>query len=360
MSSIKDQPEFAARSTGYEAVEGVIMSIRIRRHDKTSIIRKFNMTDLHGLHRMICETIDASYLQLYPPRAVAFFKEQHSEEKIAERSAVGEILVLISERDGSIMATGALIGSEIIGVFVCPDYHRQSYGKAIMTHLERIALEKGISKLSLSISLPSRQFYERLGYKVLAERVLDVGGGEFLKYWSGEKELRPRDGQKSNMATVEIVKTADDTVAVDELLWRVLWQPLGLPRNIRNKFSIDGKKIELAVKENGQIVGGLVAVWTAENEIELRHLAVDPSHQRKGIGHSLVTELFRIVSVILCHRIHTIARNTSADFFSGLGFRSVPDKTPEHPVFLNHGITFEFMERIVEQLLPTDARPSRG
>lgn len=328
--------------------------------ENTSIIRKFNITDLHGLHRMICEAIDASYSQLYPPRAVAFFKKHHSKRKIAERSAVGEILVLISERDGSIVATGALVGPEIIGVFVCPDYQRQSYGKAIMTHLERTAIGKGILKLSLSISLPSRRFYERLGYKVLAERTLDVGGGEFLKYWHGEKELHPRARQKFNMATVEIVKTADDAAEVDELLWRALWQPLGLPRNIRNKFSIDGKKIELAVKENGQIVGGLVAVWTAEKEIELRHLAVDSNHQRKGIGHSLVTELFRIVSVKLCHRIHTIARNTSVEFFSGLGFRSVPGKVPEHPVFLKHGITFEFMERIVEQLLPADTRTSRG
>lgn len=327
--------------------------------ENTSIIRKFNITDLHALHRMICETIDASYSQLYPPRAVSFFKEHHSEGKIAERSAVGEILVFISERDGSIMATGALIGSEIIGVFVCPDYQRQNYGKAIMTHLEQIAMEKGILKLSLSISLPSMQFYERLGYKILAERVIDVGGGEFLKYWSGEKELHRRDGQKFNIATVEIVKTVDDAAEVDELLWRVLWQPLGLPRNTRNKFSIDGKKIELAVKENGLVVGGLVAVWTAENDIELRHLAVDSSHQRKGIGHSLVTELFRIVSGKLCHRIHTIARNTSAEFFSGLGFRSVPGKTPEHPVFLKHGVTFQFMERIVDQLLPTDARTAR-
>ena len=316
--------------------------------ENPDLIRQFNITDLHGLHRMICETIDASYSQIYPPRAVSFFKEHHSEGKITERSAVGEILVLTSERDGSIMATGALIGSEIIGVFVCPNYQRQSYGKAIMTHLEQIAMDKGISKLSLSISLPSRQFYERLGYKVLAERFLDVGGGEFLKYWSGEKELHRKDGQKFDMATVEIVKTAGGTAEVDDLLWNVLWQPLGLPRNIRNNFSIDGKKIELAVKENGQIVGGLVAVWTAEKEIELRHLAVDSSHQGKGIGHSLVTELFRIVSVKLCHRINTIARNTSAEFFRGLGFQSVPGKMPEHPVFLKHGITFEFMERIVE------------
>lgn len=151
-----------------------------------------------------------------------------------------------------------------------------------------------------------------------------------------------------NMATVEPVTTAGDAEEMDELLWRVLWQPLGLPFDIRGQFNIDGEKIELSAKENGQIVGGLVAVWTADNEIELRHLAVSSSTQRKGIGRCLVTELYHIASVKMCHRIHTIARNTSVGFFREVGFRTTPGRKPEHPVFLAHGITFDLLERIVE------------
>ncbi len=157
--------------------------------DVTTMIREFNATDLLPLHRMICETIDASYPVIYPPRAVMFFKEHHSIREITKRSSAGKILLLISEQDGSILATGSIIGSEIAGVFVSHAHQRQGYGKAIMARLEQMAKYNGISKLTLSISLPSKQFYERLGYKVLAERVIDVGGGERLKYWPGEKEL---------------------------------------------------------------------------------------------------------------------------------------------------------------------------
>lgn len=303
---------------------------------------------------MICEIIDASYSGVYPPRAVAFFKEHHSEKKIVERSAVGEILVLISERDGSILATGSLTGFEIVGVFVRPDHQRQGYGKSVMTKLEQTAMEKGITELSLSISLPSKQFYEHLGYKVFEECVLDVGEGECLKYWSGKKKLHTRDSQEVNKTSVEILKTACDTAEMDELLWSVLWQPLGLPRDIRSNFNLDGEKIELAAKENGQVVGGLVAVWTADNEIELRHLAVASGAQRKGIGRALVTELYRIASVKMCHRLHTIARNTSAGFFREVGFEAAQGHPPEHPVFLEHGITFVLMERIVEPAAQPD------
>ena len=151
------------------------------------------------------------------------------------------------------------------------------------------------------------------------------------------------------MATVETVNTTADAADLDELLWRILWQPLGFPRDVRSKFTTDGEKLEVAAKKNGEIVGGLVAVWTTGKEIELRHLAVASNAQGKGVGRRLVTELSRIATSKKCYRIYTIARKTSVGFFHELGFRSAPGQAPEHPIFLKHGITFELMEKIVEQ-----------
>ena len=68
------------------------------------------------------------------------------------------------------------------------------------------------------------------------------------------------------MATVETVNTTADAADLDELLWRILWQPLGFPRDVRSKFTTDGEKLEVAAKKNGEIVGGLVAVWTTGKE----------------------------------------------------------------------------------------------
>lgn len=96
---------------------------------------------------------DTSYSDVYPPRAVEFFKDYHSEKRIEERSVAGEILVM-AEHD-SILATGSLVGNEISGVFVYPVCQRQGYGKAIMSELERRAKAKGLSEISLSVSLPS-------------------------------------------------------------------------------------------------------------------------------------------------------------------------------------------------------------
>ena len=128
---------------------------------------------------------------MYPPRAVQFFKEHHSEEKIAGRSAVGDILLLVAEQDVSILATGALVDAQVIGVFVHPDHQCKGYGKVIMAKLEKLARAKALQRIALSISLPSRKFYEHCGYEVLEECAIDAGEGEHLKYWPGEKLLPP-------------------------------------------------------------------------------------------------------------------------------------------------------------------------
>ncbi len=151
------------------------------------MIRTFHETDLHSLCRMICDTIDISYSDAYPARAIQFFKEYHSEERIMERSKRGEILIV--ESGGSIVATGALTANEIQAVFVRPDNQGQGYGKLIISELESRAKVKGLSEVVLSISLPSRKFYESLEYEVLNECSLDVGDGQHLDYWKGRKVL---------------------------------------------------------------------------------------------------------------------------------------------------------------------------
>ncbi len=93
------------------------------------------------------------------------------------------------EQDGSIMATGSLVHAEIVGVFVHPGHQRQGLGKAIMVELETRARARGLSEVSLSVSLPSKEFYEHLGYEVLTECSLDVGEGQYLNYWLGKKTL---------------------------------------------------------------------------------------------------------------------------------------------------------------------------
>ena len=44
-----------------------------------------------------------------------------------------------------------------------------------------------------------------------------------------------------------IVETPQEAEELDQLLWEVLWKPLGFPRDIRQMFKIDGESIELVI-----------------------------------------------------------------------------------------------------------------
>ena len=139
---------------------------------------------------------------------------------------------------------------------------------------------------------------------------------------------------------------------LERLLWNTLWKPLGLPRDIRESFKLEGEEFQLIAKAHGRCVGGLVGVWTGRHDVELRHLAVAHDAQKRGVGKRLVTVTLEMVAAKGCSRVYTIARNTSVDFFKKLGFRTTADPAPEHPAFKRHGIVFAPMETLIEHTTP--------
>lgn len=151
-------------------------------------IRDFSEADIGCLERLIHDTIDASYQLIYPQQAINFFKGFHSTDKIKERAEKGKTIVL--EKDRELIGTGSVIDGEILGVFIKPAYQKQGYGTLLMAELERIAAAKNCSKISLSVSLPSRQFYERLGYSNFRGCAIEVKNGKLLDYWKASKSLR--------------------------------------------------------------------------------------------------------------------------------------------------------------------------
>lgn len=154
-----------------------------------TVIRRFENQDLAALSQLIHDTIDISYTEVYPPKAVAFFKSFHSEEKILERCQSGTVLVM--EEEGVLVGTGSLVDGAIFAVFVDPRRQKGGLGKALMNALENAAIEAGVTQSRLDISLPSRRFYEGLGYVVTEEMSRDLGDGQRLDFWKATKKLTP-------------------------------------------------------------------------------------------------------------------------------------------------------------------------
>ena len=150
-------------------------------------IRAFEESDVAALRRLICDTIDVSYAPVYPPKALDFFKAFHAEEKVRERAQRGTVLV--TEANGALIATGSLLEGEIFAVFVHPGRQGEGLGKALMERLEGDARTAGVTESVLSVSLPSKRFYEGLGYEIIEERSRDLGDGQRLDFWKATKRL---------------------------------------------------------------------------------------------------------------------------------------------------------------------------
>ncbi len=176
------------RKTDIAVPSSLRQAVRMNRHSDM-IIRPYEKGDLSALNNLIYRTIEISYREAYPSRAIDFFKQFHSEEEIIKRTTSGTVLVV--EQNGELIATASLDGAEIFAVFVDPDRQGAGLGKKLMELLENQARKDGVIETVLSISLPSRRFYEGLGYQVVEERSRGLGNDQTLKFWKAEKRILP-------------------------------------------------------------------------------------------------------------------------------------------------------------------------
>jgi GNAT superfamily N-acetyltransferase len=150
-------------------------------------MRKFKKTDLANVKRLIHKTIDTCYSGIYCAEAVKFFKDWHYDRKILKNAKEGYTIVL--EENSRIIGTGTIVGDEIMRVFVDPAFQKRGFGKLIMSELEQKAVSTGIDLVKLDASLPSKKFYESLGYGVLDETFLELEDNKRLDYYKMQKTL---------------------------------------------------------------------------------------------------------------------------------------------------------------------------
>lgn len=150
-------------------------------------IRVFEPSDLRAVKSLIYNTIDVCYTHVYCKEAVRFFKDWHCDDRILKGAKEGHTIVLV--RNKQIIGTGTILGDEIMRVFVSPAFQGRGYGKIIMRRLEEKAISLGIKAVKLDASLPSKEFYDCLGYTTLEETFLEVENNKRLDFYKMEKVL---------------------------------------------------------------------------------------------------------------------------------------------------------------------------
>ncbi|MDY9924855.1 GNAT family N-acetyltransferase [Methanosarcina sp.] len=113
--------------------------------------------DIETLERLIYETIDAYYSDIYPCEAVDYFKEYQNTENILNDVLKEYCLILTCGKE--IIGTGTLLDSNARRVFIKLLYQKVGLGKRVMHGLEDKAVEEGVRMLDLGSSLVSYPFY---------------------------------------------------------------------------------------------------------------------------------------------------------------------------------------------------------
>jgi GNAT superfamily N-acetyltransferase len=150
-------------------------------------IREFQRADLAALKTLVHKTIATCYPGHYGEEAVRFFIDYHNEEAILRDAEEGCTLIL--DKAGRILGTGTVVDDEIKRVFVDPTLQKQGFGRRIMQQLEQAAARQGAVAVRLDASLPSKAFYDRLGYITLGPAFLPVGNGRRLNFFKMQKAL---------------------------------------------------------------------------------------------------------------------------------------------------------------------------
>jgi len=158
--------------------------------EENILIRDYNQQDLERLYFIVQNTIKKSYADVYPREAIDYFSELHSTHNMEQDIPKGFTFMLESENE--ILASGSIVENEIKRVFVLPEYQGMGFGKKIMRKIEETALNNGIQKVKLCASLPSKDFYLSLGYKIVQFNYIGVKNNEKLEYYDMEKELVKR------------------------------------------------------------------------------------------------------------------------------------------------------------------------
>lgn len=260
------------------------------------LIREFDSSDLQAIKALVDHTIDVCYTHTYPQEAVRFFKDWHSNEKILGDSRDGYTIVL--EQNGRVIGAGTLVGDEIKRVFVEPILQKQGFGKIIMCKLEEKAGSLGVAAVKLDASLPSKTFYDLLGYTTLEKAFREVENNQRLHYYKMEKRLISKDTTNTMDIIIEKMKREDwpdvrniyqegiDTGNATFQAKAPEWEEW-------NKNHLHDCR--LVARVQGQVVG-----WVALSPVSGRccysgaaevSLYVKASARGKGIGKALLQEL---------------------------------------------------------------------
>ncbi|MBK9763118.1 MAG: GNAT family N-acetyltransferase [Flavobacteriales bacterium] len=142
-----------------------------------------------------------SYAEILSPEQVEYMLElMYSETAIRQQMERGHTF-LVLEQDGTSLAfasfepaNGTTKGPRLHKLYVLPEAQRNGVGTLLLEAVHSAIKKYGGETIDLNVNKfnPAKRFYERAGYTILREEVLDIGNGFVMDDHVMRKRLTPK------------------------------------------------------------------------------------------------------------------------------------------------------------------------
>lgn len=107
------------------------------------------------------------------------------------------------------------------------------------------------------------------------------------------------------------------------LRWRVLREPLGLPRGAE-RDDLDHAAFHVTVRDRDDRLLGIGRLhFNDEHEAQIRYMATEPKRRRRGVGRKVIARLEEIAAKHGVKRLVLNARLDAIAFYERVGYRIV-------------------------------------
>ena len=129
------------------------------------IIRKFRDEDANAVSKLIVDNLRTVNIRDYSKELMDALAEYKNPQEVL--IAAEECDAFVAVEDDAILGVAMLDGDSLTNVFIQTQMHGEGIGRCLVDHLEALAKERQISKLTVDSSITAVGFYIKCGYEVI-------------------------------------------------------------------------------------------------------------------------------------------------------------------------------------------------
>jgi putative acetyltransferase len=146
------------------------------------MIREYRSNDLEGLISLFRRSVREINARHYSPDQINAWAPE-SPDLPAWRRRLSNGGVFLSEICGEIEGFVRLEESGHLDLlYVHPGHQRQGVGRQLVGRALSWAVERGLGRITSDVSITARPFFERLGFRVVAEQRIELNGTAFNNF----------------------------------------------------------------------------------------------------------------------------------------------------------------------------------